>query len=147
MGGWSNHSWTNRSFARSTLITAACVLTLAAVVSAIAAAVEKYGSSGPWGIGYAAVVCLAGALAGNLTTAFGCRRASGLATLLIGMAFRLLSPLAVCLFLASRGSSRDHIAFVVYILIFYFTTLAFDTYWAVQRVMENHKTLASNRSA
>jgi hypothetical protein len=36
--------------------------------------------------------------------------------------------------LALQDGGREHLAFVVYLLTFYFVTLALDTWWAVKRV-------------
>lgn len=146
MGGWSNTSWVNLSFVRSSFITVIFVLTLAAVLSVPAAALGHFGSAGPLGIWSAAGVCLAGVLAGNVATAW-CRGAdSALLTLCIGIFIRMLPPLTACLFLASRGGGREHIAFVAYLLTFYLTTLTLDTFWAVHRVANNQTTLPYKRS-
>jgi hypothetical protein len=123
----------SHSFMRPAMLLVACTLVVALLLLPIAFA--RTGSGGPLGLAAAAAICL---LSGWLT--------EGLAVLLrhsvqpvglmvIGMAVRMLPPLGICLLLAAQGASgREHLAFIGYLLAFYLTGLAFETWLAVKRV-------------
>jgi hypothetical protein len=134
LGDWTNPNATNRGFVRSALILAGSILAIAAPLCLLSIATEQTGLGGPPGVAIAAAVCLLAGWASDGAAAFVHRAVSPLAALLAGMSLRLVPPLVVCMLLALRGGGRDHLAFVVYLLAFYFVTLALDTWWAVKRV-------------
>jgi hypothetical protein len=95
----------------------------------------RTGSGGLLGLALAAAVCLgAGWLAEALAFVLH-RSVSPLSLMLLGMATRLLPPLAICVALAAQGAAgREHLAFLSYLLTFYFVMLALETWLSVRRV-------------
>jgi hypothetical protein len=133
-GDWMNPNATTRGFVRSALILAGSILAIAAPLCLLSLAMKQTGLGGPAGVAIAAAVCLLAGWASDGVVAIVHRTVNPLAALLVGMSLRLLPPLIVCMLLALRGAGRDYLAFVVYLLTFYFVTLALDTWWAVKRV-------------
>jgi hypothetical protein len=92
------------------------------------------------GVVVAAVICLLSGLASEAFAATSWRNGSPLLAMLVGMAARMVPPLVICLALAAQGAQgRRHLAFVGYLLAFYFATLAFETWLAVKRVAAQRK--------
>lgn len=133
MGGWSNANAANRGFVRSAMILAGATSVIALVLGLVAVATNQTGSGGPRGVAVAAAICLLGGWTAEGVASLVHRAGSPLNALLAGMALRLFPPLLVCTFLAMQGGGRQHLAFIVYLLTFYFMALALDTWWAVQR--------------
>jgi hypothetical protein len=98
-------------------------------------AVSRSGSAGLGGIAVAGLVCLfAGWIAEAIAFALA-GRVAPVGIMLLGMAVRVLPPMAICVgLLASGESGRDHLAFISYLLAFYLVTLALETYTAVKRL-------------
>jgi len=121
------------SFWRSSLLVAGSVLVGGLALAPFA--VTRNGSAGIGGLALAGVICLAaGLLAEGMAHLLG-RSGSPLATMLLGMAIRMLPPLAVCMLLAAQGArGREHLAFIVYLLAFYLVTLALETWLNVSRL-------------
>jgi hypothetical protein len=124
---------TRTSFWRGSLLLAGCVLLGGLALAPFA--IGKTGSSGLAGVALAGAICFAaGLLAEGVACLLG-RQASPLATMLLGMTIRMLPPLAICMFLAAQGArGREHLAFIVYLLVFYLATLALETWLTVERV-------------
>lgn len=133
MHGLTSGQDTSQSFVRSALFVAACILVVALVLFPIST--RQVGTGGPLWLAAAAAICL---LSACVAEGIGCllsRTGSHLAAMLFSMAVRSTPPLAVCLVLAaSGGSGRQHLAFVCYLLAFYFVTLTAETWLAVKRV-------------
>ncbi|MEX2309374.1 MAG: hypothetical protein WD738_17375 [Pirellulales bacterium] len=134
IGDWMNLNATNRGIVHSALILAGSIVVIAAPLCLLSIVMGLSGSGGPWGVSAAAAVCILAGVAADGVAALVQRAASPLASLLAGMTLRLLPPLVVCLILALREGGSDHLAFVVYLLVFYLVILSLDTWWAVQRV-------------
>jgi hypothetical protein len=132
--GWMNPNAANRSFAYSALILAGSIVPIAAPLCLLSVLTGQSGSGGPLGVWIAAAICVFAGLAADGAAALVQRAGSTLAAMLAGMTLRLLPPLVVCLVLALRGGGREHLPFVVYLLLFYLVVLSLDTWWAVQRV-------------
>lgn len=145
MGGWSNANAANRGFVRSAMILAGATLVIAVVLCLVAVATSQTGSGGPWGVAAAAAICLLGGWAAEGVATLVHRAGSPLGAFFAGMALRLFPPLLVCTFLAMQGGGRQHLAFIVYLLTFYFMALALDTWWAVQRTAKSVP--SNNRSS
>ena len=127
----SKATWAN--FLRSASLLAGCVLLVALLIAPFAAG--KTGSGGLVGLSVAAAICL---LAGWVAESVACwlqGRVTPLAVMLLGMAIRMVPPLGICVALAAqRASGREHLAFIVYLLVFYLVTLAMETWLTVSRV-------------
>jgi hypothetical protein len=97
-------------------------------------AIGRAGLAGPVGVAVAAAVCLAcGLMSAAVTSLLGTTR-SPLIAMLVGMAVRMAPPLFICLILAAqRTESGRYLAFICYLLAFYFATLAVETWLAVKR--------------
>jgi hypothetical protein len=66
--------------------------------------------------------------------------------MLVGMAVRMGPPLVICLVLAAQGANgREHLAFIVYLLLFYVATLAVETWLAAIRASKNASSLMNDR--
>ncbi len=133
MHGLTNGQLSSHSFVRSALLVAACILGVGLVLLPVA--LKQGGSGSVLGLMTAGTVCLVAAI---MAEAFGClltRTGPPLAALLVSTAVRFAPPLLVCFYLAATGASgRQHLAFVCYLLAFYLTTLAVETWLAVTRV-------------
>jgi hypothetical protein len=112
-------------------------LTLALALVLLPFALRRTDSGGVLGLAIAAAICL---VAGWISEAVAwalARRVAPLGAILLGMAIRMLPPLAVCVYLAaSRGGGRQHLAFIAYLLVFYLATLALETVLAVKRAAQ-----------
>jgi hypothetical protein len=98
-------------------------------------AIRQAGSAGIGGLAVAGLVCLvAGCVAEVITFALA-GRVAPVSIMLLGMGVRVLPPMAICIGLLATGQSgRDHLSFIGYLLAFYLTTLATETYSAVKRL-------------
>jgi hypothetical protein len=98
-------------------------------------AIGKAGSAGIGGLAVAGFVCLvAGSVAEVVAFALE-GRVAPVSIMLLGMGVRVLPPMAICVGLLATGQSgRDHLSFIGYLLAFYLTTLAMETYSAVKRL-------------
>jgi hypothetical protein len=134
IGEGSHGAAANRHFVHSALLLSGMIFALAGLFCLFSIATRQTGSSGPWGVAGAAALCLIGGWSADAISAFAHGAWSSLIALLAGAAIRLLPPLVVCMVLALRGGGREHLAFVVYLLVFYLVVLALDTWWAVRRV-------------
>ncbi len=125
-----------RGFLRPGLLLAACVFAVALLLSPIA--FGRPGSGGLGGLFIASAICLvAGSLAEGLAWLLH-GSVSPLGVMLLGMTVRIVPPLGICIALAAQGAGgREHIAFICYLLTFYFVTLALETWLAVKRVSRN----------
>jgi hypothetical protein len=120
-------------FVRAALLVGGCVLVVALAILPFAAG--RSGTAGLGGVGLAAAICLLAAWAAEALAWMLDQRVSPLGLMLLGMAIRMLPPLAICVGLAAKGASgRQHMAFIVYLLAFYMVTLALETWLTVQRV-------------
>jgi hypothetical protein len=97
-------------------------------------AARQSGSAGTVGLAVAAGVCLlCGWTSEGLAHLVG-RSGTPLVAMLTGMAVRMAPPLVICLVLAAQGTDgRGHLAFIGYLLTFYMSTLAVETWLAVKR--------------
>jgi hypothetical protein len=96
--------------------------------------VGRPGTAGPAGLAAAAAICLLAGWASEAVACYVLATRTPLVRMLVGMAIRMLPPLAVCLALAAQGASgRQHLPFVCYLLTFYLVTLALETWLAVGR--------------
>ena len=133
MGEAISSMTTRGSFLRSALVLAGCVLVVVLLI--LPFSVGRSGTSGPAGLAMAAAICLLAGWAAEALACFVLPARTPLASLLAGMAIRMLPPLAVCCVLAALGANgRHHLAFVCYLLTFYLLTLALETWLAVGRV-------------
>lgn len=121
-------------------------LTLVVALLLFPFALGRSASGGVAGLAVAAAICLAaGCIAEGVAWALA-RHVAPLGIMLFGMAIRMLPPLGVCVYLAASGQGgRQHLAFICYLLVFYFATLALETYLAVKRVA--HLSSKSNFNA
>jgi len=139
MRGMSNEQVTGHGFVQSALLVTAAILFVGVLLAPFAA--RQTDMNGMSGLVSAAAICL---LAACLAEGVGCalsRAGSPLAAMLFAMTLRFIPPLAVCFVLAtSQAGGQQHFAFVCYLLIFYFATLAVETWLAVKRVnVTSHK--------
>jgi hypothetical protein len=110
-------------------------VTLSTALLLVPYAMRQSGTAGMLGVVVAAGICLMSGLASEGFAAATGRSGAPLIGMLVGLAARMAPPLAICLVLASRGvDGRRHLAFVCYLLVFYFATLALETWLAVRRV-------------
>lgn len=124
---------TRARFVRSSLLLVASVLLVAAVIAPWA--YGKSGSAGWAGLSLAALICLVSSWIAEGLAVILHGRVMPLVTLLIGMAIRTVPPLAVCVVIMAQGATGpQHLAFIVYLLAFYFVTLALDTWLTVDRI-------------
>lgn len=131
---------TRTSFWRGSLMLAGCVLLCAVVLAPFA--IGKAGSSGPLGLAIAGAICLAAGVAAEAIAALLGRSVSPIATMLLGIAIRMLPPLGICVFLAAQGArGREHLAFIVYLLVFYLATLALETWLTVERISRSQSSI------
>jgi hypothetical protein len=132
------------SFLRSTAMLAACTATIALLC--LPYAIGQTGSSGPVGLAIAATVCFAcGLLSEGIALLMG-RIGAPIAAMLVGMAVRMGPPLVICLVLAAQGANgREHLAFIVYLLVFYIATLAVETWLAANRASKSASSLMNER--
>jgi hypothetical protein len=123
----------NFGFVRSAAVLIACIVALALVLMPFA--IHQVGSGGIVGLLIAAAICLLSGLAAEGIHSVLARNWSPVAAQLVGMAIRMLLPLAICLILALQGfNGRQNLAFVCYLLAFYVATLALETWLAVKRI-------------
>ena len=96
-------------------------------------AVWTQGTPGLWSAAVAALICLvAGMMALGLVERLSTR--NPLASLLGGMAVRMVVPLSAIAAVYSWGGPLAETGMVFYVLAFYMITLAAETYWAVRKV-------------
>jgi hypothetical protein len=119
-------------FVRSALMLMACTAAIALLF--VPFAMRHSGSAGLMGLAAAAAICLVcGWMSEGVAHLVG-RFGSPLVAMLMGMAIRMVPPLAICLALAIQGiHGRQHVAFIGYLLTFYLATLAVETWLAVKR--------------
>jgi hypothetical protein len=109
-------------------------------------ALPRSGSGGPGGLAVASAVCLSAGWSAEATALALKGRVAPLTVMLLGMAIRLAPPMALCLVLvAARQGGQQHLAFIVYLLIFYVVTLAVETCLSVKRL--GHTTSNMNHGA
>jgi hypothetical protein len=133
MSGTNGAKRLETSHLNSALLVTAVVLVVALAIAPFASG--QSGSAGLGGLSIAAAICLATAWITELVAAAIGRHASPLAIMALGMMFRMMPPLALCVVLAARGvSGREHLAFIFYLLGFYLVTLAMETWTSVARV-------------
>lgn len=122
-----------RGFLYPALLLAGMILVVALVL--LPFALQRTGSGGPVGLFAVAAICLlAGWHAEGLVFVFR-RQIAPLNGMLLSMAIRMTPPLGICLVLAAQGQTgRQHLAFIWYLLSFYFATLALETWLAVRRI-------------
>jgi hypothetical protein len=138
----SNSTWT-RLLHSAALIW--CAVLFAALLM-LPFASGRSGTGGPSGLMLAAAICLAAATIAESLACCLQDRIPPLMLMLLGMAIRMVPPLAVCVVLVERGASGpDHLPFVVYLLAFYLVTLALETWLTVSRLA--NRTSPSNRIA
>lgn len=112
---------------------AGCILLIALVLAPFAAG--RSGANGLAGVAAAAGICLVTGLAAEGVATLLAGRVSTLVGMLLGMAIRMVPPLGACVFLAAQGSQgRHYLPFIVYLLAFYFVTLALETWLTVERI-------------
>jgi hypothetical protein len=131
MHGLTVESVTMHGFVRSAIMLSACILAGALIV--LPFALQRSGSSGPYGLAIAAVICL---LSGVFAEAAASALISStpLGAMLIGMMVRMVLPLGVCVLILAMGQTgRQHLAFIFYLLGFYMVLLALETCLAVKR--------------
>jgi hypothetical protein len=144
MHGMSVGQTAASSFLRSTALLAAC--TVAIALLCLSYAIEQSGSSGPIGLTIAATVCFVCGVASEGIALLMLRVGTPLAAMLVGMAVRMGPPLVICLVLAAQGANgREHLAFIVYLLLFYVATLAVETWLAANRASKNASSLMNDR--
>jgi hypothetical protein len=132
MPGFSGQEKTP-GFVRSALMLLACISVVALVLAPVA--LKNQGTGGFGGLAAAAGICLLAGFAAEAISTFLARSGTPLAAAIVGMGVRMLPPLALCMVLAASGQSgRAHLAFICYLLAFYFATLVMETWLAVQRV-------------
>jgi hypothetical protein len=111
----------------------ACIFVVALALTPIA--LKNEGSGSLAGLAVAAGVCLFAGFAAEGVSTFLANSGTPLAGAMVGMGVRLLPPLMLCVALAATGQSgREHLAFICYLLAFYFATLGMETWLAVKRV-------------
>ena len=121
------------SLVRSAFVLSSCIAVIALILTPYA--IGQTGSAGLIGVLAAALICLFSGLASEGFAYISGRGATPLLGMLLGMAARMAPPLVICLVLAGQGADgRRHLAFVCYLLVFYFATLAVETWLAVKRV-------------
>jgi hypothetical protein len=113
-------------------------LTLAVALLLLPFALGRSDSGGVLGLALAAAICLVcGLVAEALSWGLG-GQVNPLAVMLLGMSIRMLPPLALCVYLAASGQDgREHLAFIGYLLAFYLSTLALETYLTVKRIAKS----------
>jgi len=120
-------------FVRPAIALLTCIAVVALALVPIA--IRGEGSAGLGGLAVAAAICLAAGFAAEGISNVLARLGTPLAAAMVGMGVRMLPPLVLCVGLAATGESgRSHLAFIVYLLAFYFATLATETWFAVKRV-------------
>src|SRR4051812_25615576 len=123
----------SHGFVRSALMLVACTSVVALALAPIA--LRNEGSGSLAGLAVAAGVCLLAGFAAEGVSTFLASSGTPLAAAMVGMGMRMLPPLILCVALAATGQSgREHLAFIVYLLAFYFATLVMETWLAVKRV-------------
>jgi hypothetical protein len=138
----SNSIWTR--LLPSALLLVSAVLVTALLMLPFSAG--RTGSAGPNGLMLAGAICLVAAGAAELLACALHGRVAPLLLMLVGMAVRMLPPLAICVVLAARGmGGREYLPFIVYLLAFYLVTLALETWLTVSRLA--NQTSPSNRIA
>lgn len=105
---------------------------------------NKAASNGLAGLAIAAAVCLAAGVVAELLAFLLRRTVQPLGVMLLGMTIRMVPPLAICMYLALQGArGREHLAFIVYLLVFYLATLAVETWFNVKRAARVNSSLHS----
>ena len=143
MPGSTSGQTTISDFLRSASLLIACIFVVALLLAPFA--LKSTGSAGPAGLAVAAAVCLFAGIGAEAISTVIARLGSPLAGAMLGMGIRMLPPLILCLGLAVSGQSgREHLAFVFYLLAFYFATLVMETVLAVKRVTAIQLALRNN---
>jgi hypothetical protein len=110
-------------------------VTLSIALLLVPYAIRQSGTAGMLGVLAAGAICLVSGLGSEAFAATSGRTGPPLLTMLVGMTARMVPPLAICFAFAAQGAhGRRHLAFVGYLLTFYFATLALETWLAVKRV-------------
>jgi hypothetical protein len=122
------------SLARSSLLLTVSIVSASLLL--VPVALGRDGANGPAGILAAAAIILA---TGTLVELLGflLQGSHSVAPALLGMAIRMLPPLAVCAMLAAKGAhGRAYLPFIGYLLTLYLVALAVETWLAVRRNAE-----------
>lgn len=136
MRGLTTGQATGHTFLRSVILLSAWVLLAALLMAPFTW--NHTGSRGPLGLAAAASVCLVAGFAAEAVSTLLTRAGTPLGGTMVGMAIRMFPPLALCVALAASGQSgRQHLAFIWYLLTFYFVTLALETWLAVKRIAKS----------
>jgi hypothetical protein len=119
------------SLARSSLLLAAGIVSTTLLLMPVA--FGRDGTNGPTGVlAAASIVLVSGWFVELLGFLF--RGSNSIAGALLGMAIRMLPPLAVCAMLAAKGAhGREYLPFIGYLLTLYLVALAVETWLAVRR--------------
>jgi hypothetical protein len=133
MRGITNQQAAAPGFVRSTLLVAGCILVVGLLLAPFAA--RQTEMNGIFGLAAAGAICLVAAALAEGVGGLLARNGAHLAAMLFSMAMRFIPPLAVCFVLAASGAGgRQYLAFISYLLAFYFATLGVETWLAVKRV-------------
>ncbi len=110
-------------------------VTLVVALALLPFAVNQSEPGGVGGLSIAAAICLLGGTLAELAAWSLSKVTAPLVVMLCGMAIRMVPALAVCVYLAASGhGGRENLPFVGYLLVFYLSTLALETYLNVKRV-------------
>ena len=122
------------SLARSSLLLTLSIVSASLLL--VPVALGREGVNGPFGILAAAAIVLATGTVVELI-GFALHGSNSMAATLLGMATRMLPPLAVCAMLAASGArEREYLPFVSYLLALYLVALAIETWLAVRRTAQ-----------
>jgi hypothetical protein len=142
MHGLTSGPGTAHSFVRSATLLAACIFIAALLMIPIA--LRQTGSGSPVGLAIAAGICLVSGLLSE-SIAFWLVRSTPLGATLIGMIVRMVLPLGVCVAVVATGQSgRQNLAFIAYLMLFYFVTLVLETCFGVKRASSHSTALRQN---
>jgi uncharacterized membrane-anchored protein len=132
MHGLTNGQVANQGFLRSALVLAGCMTVVALLLLPIA--LRQTGTGSPLGLAAAGGLCLFSACLAELISCTLAKTGAHLVAVMISMGLRVTPPLAVCLLLAASGADGEqHLAFVGYLMAFYFVMLGAETWFAVKR--------------
>jgi hypothetical protein len=110
-------------------------LVVAVALALFPLAIGREGSGGFTGLLIAAGVCLAAGWSGEGISVLLHGRVQPVGIMVVGMAIRVVPPLAIVTYLAASGQNgRQHLAFIGYLVLFYLSTLSLETYLAVKRL-------------
>ncbi|MCA9229958.1 MAG: hypothetical protein KDA57_04850 [Planctomycetales bacterium] len=122
--------WRKNAYLRYALWLACAVLVLLLLLMPFAH--WQDGSHGLLQVAAAAVTCL---LPGTLALWISSRKVEPtwvLFGIVASMGLRLLPPLVICLVISLKATGADYFNFICYLLLFYFATLAFETYSSIR---------------